>query len=437
MKQWWEDSLSSLVTKTYECSCGKVHKTSIKDIQISGNVINQLPSEIGEWGYQMPLIVTDVITDKLIGEAFKKLLKLKSIPFKSHVFERDHALVPDEKAVGELLIAVDRNVDLIIGIGSGTINDLCRFISYQLDKPYWICATAPSMDGFASTASPLIVNKLKTTYYCHEPERILGDLELLTQAPTEMVLAGVGDLLGKYTALADWYLGSILTGEYYCKDVAALMKHSVDCCVNDIEALKNREYSAITALMEALILSGIAMRYVENSRPASGSEHHMAHFWEMKNILRGVENPLHGTKVGVSTIIAASMYKKLLGLKPDYKKAINKALQTDFTTQNLKILEVFEEAGPAILKEKKQVSADEIVERIHLLEEKWDEIQEIVSKGMDDFIKCEDILLKLGAPTHPIQIGILEDEVTMALHHAKEIRARYTVLQMYDDLDLL
>ena len=66
-------------------------------------------------------------------------------------------------------------------------------------------------------------------------------------------------------------------------------------CVDNVPGLVNREPEALTYLMESLVLIGIAMSYIGVSRPASSSEHHIAHFLEMKSIFKGEYGELHGT----------------------------------------------------------------------------------------------------------------------------------------------
>ena len=167
---------------------------------------------------------------------------------------------------------------------------------------YYVVGTAPSMDGYASNVSPLIIRHLKTTYTARPARVIIGDLQVLCEAPMHMLAAGVGDIIGKYVCLADWQLAHEINEEYLCPEVTALVRKSIEKVTENAEAAAKREKNAVAALMEGLVLSGIAMSYIGNSRPASGSEHHMSHYWEMMFLLRHQSDPLHGTKVGLSLI---------------------------------------------------------------------------------------------------------------------------------------
>ena len=135
-------------------------------------------------------------------------------------------------------------------------------------------------------------------------------------------MAGLGDIIGKYTSLCDWKLGRIINGEYYCDYIVDMVRNSIHLCINHIEGIKNREELAIKYLVEGLIITGIAMSFSGNSRPASGSEHHLAHFWEMMFIFDSKEAVLHGRKVGVTEIVIVKLYELLTEVNFDYEKAI-------------------------------------------------------------------------------------------------------------------
>src|SRR5699024_9594226 len=152
---------------------------------------------------------------------------------------------------------------------------------------------------------------LKTTFEARPARVIFGDLNIISQAPLHMIAAGAGDILGKYVCLTDWQLAHIVNGEYICPEIMELVKQSIQKVVDNAEFAAKRDKQAIAAIMEGLVLSGIAMSYIGNSRPASGSEHHMSHYWEMMFLLDHQQDPLHGTKVGIGTVAAVRLYEML------------------------------------------------------------------------------------------------------------------------------
>jgi glycerol-1-phosphate dehydrogenase [NAD(P)+] len=320
------------------------------------------------------------------------------------------------------------------------LNDLARFLSYKLTIPYFIVATAPSMDGYASTVSPLIVNNLKTTYETISPKAIIADINILKKAPMEMILAGLGDILGKYTCLCDWELSRIINEEYYCSTVTNIVRNSINKCVSDIEGIKTRSDSAMKSLMEGLILSGIAMSFVGNSRPASGAEHHLSHFWEMKFLFDGKEAVLHGTKVGIATIAIVKLYELISTATVDFDSATNKIKRFHYDEWKAYMHKVYQQAAPGIiaLEEKAQKNSPEKHEkRIQVIQDKWTKIVGIIKEIVPATQAIEEILQKAGAPINPLQIGVDADTVFNSLITAKEIRPRYTILQLLWDVGLL
>lgn len=263
-----------------------------------------------------------------------------------------------------------------MAVGSGTINDISRFVSYKLKIPYIIVGTAPSMDGYASTVSPLIINGFKKTYEAVYPLAILADKEVLAAAPREMLCAGFGDILGKLTALSDWQLSREKNQEYYCDNCVKMVRSAIRKCVDNAEGINNREPKAIGYLMEALILSGVVMGMVGNSRPASGSEHHLSHYWEMDAIAKNAEHPLHGNSVGVGTVIISKIYKMVASR---YK----------------------------------------------------------INFPVPDPEEIQGLLEKAGCMDSPKQIRIDKEVFKNSVIHAKEIRPRYTVLHLAEELNIL
>ena len=321
--------IQDLLNKNIQCSCGKIHHAQIDDVIIENGAIKHLPDLLEKYHYKKIFLIADNNTYDTAGRDLEKLLKKQKLELTIHVFKREGQLVPDEKTVGEFLIHVNKDADVIIAVGSGTINDLSKFVSYQLGIPYLIVATAPSMDGFSSVGAPLIVDNLKTTYEVLPPKAIIADIDILKNSPSNMINAGLGDILGKYACLCDWELSRIINGEYYCQYVVNLVRESIIKCTNNVQGIKNRENRAIANLTEGLILTGIAMSFVGNSRPASGSEHHLSHFLEMMFLFRDKDAVLHGTKVGITTIAIMRLYQMLKNENIDFSASIEKVERFD------------------------------------------------------------------------------------------------------------
>lgn len=300
----------------YSCACGKSHKVDIQAIRVGSGVIQELPGILRDLGASHIFLVTDNYTYEAAGRQVEQLLDQAGLSYHKRVFQTETPLVPNEYALGSVLAAMTSQDDMLLAVGSGTLNDVTKYVSARTGIPYVIAATAPSMDGYASTVAPTILDGFKTTLPAVYPAAIVADVDILKDAPMPMLTAGFGDIIGKFTSLADWRLSHQLNGEYYCPEVAGVIEAAVETCAANAKALAQREPQAIQAVTEALILSGLAMGMVGVSRPASGAEHQMAHYWEMDALRRGEEHPLHGNAVGVGTVLAASLYEMAVEYLP-------------------------------------------------------------------------------------------------------------------------
>ncbi len=251
------------------------------------------------------------------------LLKAHGMLHAVHVIDRDPVL-PDAKTLGEIILyahdlsaksdifAYSPLPDLILAVGSGTINDSCRLASYRMNLPYAVVGTAPSMDGYASAGTPFLFDGGKKTVQATQPKFIIGDLDVLKDAPWDMMLAGIGDMFGKYTGLLDWEMARDYSGEYFCDKIAQDVLDATNKCLENGYALERRDVQTVKNIMEGFLVTGNGMAIIGNSRPASGSEHIIAHAWELADVEAGRAPKLHGLEVCEATRLVAIMYKMLL-----------------------------------------------------------------------------------------------------------------------------
>lgn len=205
-------------------------------------------------------------------------------------------------------------VDGVLAVGTGSVHDPCRLACARHDVPLCLFATAPSMDGFASYSAPIVNGNFKITYPAKCPEVIIGDTKILAVAPAALKSAGFGDMVSKYIALIDWQVSNLLTGESYCERVAALTRQATDQIFAMAGRVTKRDEKTAAAIFESLLLTGIAMSFTKTSRPGSGTEHIMAHFWECMELLDSKTPNYHGEDVGVTTLIMLRYYEALARL---------------------------------------------------------------------------------------------------------------------------
>ncbi|AJQ26324.1 sn-glycerol-1-phosphate dehydrogenase [Pelosinus fermentans] len=422
-----------------ECQCGKPHSINIDKVIIGKDVLNQVPDVVRILGAKTVLLVADTNTYEVAGKKVASLLAENHLSYKSYVYKVTRDLVPDEEAVGKLLLQIEKNTDLIVTVGAGTLNDIVKFISRRTNIPSIVVATAPSMDGYASDSSALIIDNLKTSVESSYPKVIIGDTEILKKAPMRMILAGLGDMIGKYSALSDWQVSRIVNKEYYCDVTARISSDAIKKCVDNIDGVKNREDIAIENVMDGLVRTGIAMSFVGNSRPASGAEHHISHFWEMKFLFEGKEALLHGTKVGLTSIIVARLYELLVEKQVDFEEAVRKARTFDEKAWRKSISELYGKAAPGILSMSEKDGRNSIearISRIEVIKENFPQIINI-AKEAERADRVESLMKSAGAPIKPEEVGVDQRTVLDSVLVAKEVRPRYTILNLLSDLGLL
>lgn len=431
--------MNDFLRNDLKCQCGKNHSIALEDVIVEENAIRKIPDLLRKYKFKKVLVVSDEHTYFAAGKFVAETLDKSNFKYKEFIFKIKEDLVPNEEAVGRLLIQIDKDIDAIVTVGTGTLNDLAKFVSHKLKIPSIIVGTAPSMDGFVSNGAALIVGNLKITYDAAVPKAIIGDVNVLKKSPKDMILAGFGDIVGKYSALNDWKLSKIINKEYYCDVTVKMVENSLKKCIDNVEGIKNRESEAIKNLMKALVLTGIAMSFVGNSRPASGSEHHLAHYFEMMFLFGNKKAILHGRKVGVNTIITTKLREMLVNKNIDFDKAVYKAKSFDINKWKDKVNSTFKEAAKGIIeisKKDETTSVPKRLKRIENIKENQEEIKKVL-KEVPSTEEIKNILIKAGAPTLPEQIGIKNTSIFNAILMSKEIRTRYTVLSLISDLGLL
>lgn len=438
-------AINDLINTEFDCKCGKTHIASIENIAIGEGAVEKLPEILASQtlhnGEKLSkgdkvYVIADLNTWEVAGEKVKTLVEESGYPVETYVlpYSSMHA---EQKYADEIEDHMPEDAKLAIAVGSGTLNDLTRFVSFNNDIPYYIIATAPSMDGYASNVSPLVQNNLKKTHEAQCASAIIGDTNFLKTAPDVMVAAGLGDVLGKYLAVNDWKLGHLINDEYYCDEVGELVLESVRKCVENLPGLVNRETDALTYLMEALVLIGIAMSFIGYSRPASASEHHISHFMEMKSIQNGQYGELHGTCVGMATGLVGEMYKRLLEKGFDYEKALEHAHAFDYDQWTEEIERTYGPGAEEVIKLYQTVGQNnpQAVEvRIHNIKDNEEIIRNQIESVVAQTEDSAELLKALNGLTSPVEFDFDRETFKDILIYAKDLRNRYAALQLFYDL---
>lgn len=401
------------------CGCGKEHKIMVKDIIIESEAIKKLSMIMEKEGFKNITIICDENTYAAAGEEIKEIIpKGKFINLKS---ENLHA---NEIAVQKVYECLSVENDVLIALGSGTIHDITRYVAYNKDIPFISVPTAASVDGFVSTVAAMTWKGDKKTFTAVSPIYVVADTDIFKEAPYRLTASGVSDLIGKYTALVDWKISSIVIGEYICNKVCNMEIDAVNklCeCVDDLVLGKSEAYEQ---LMYALILSGLAMQIIGNSRPASGAEHHMSHLWEMEVINKHLD-AYHGEKVSVGLILVMEEYKKIKKSIENGRCRVKKyyGLEEDILKEVFKSREMYD----SIMKEN---TPDPLlnVNKV-ILQNRLESIAEILEKLPTlDFVK--NTLKRAKAVTTLEEIGLSNDIKQNSIRVSPYVRNRLTLMRI-------
>ena len=413
-------NINEIHKKYQNCECKKEHNCPIDFVKIGNGAINELT---GIWkGYNNILLISDENTYRVCGKNVYKLLGDKV--FKNLILTKNgDVVIPNEEKIAEIEEALKENTDLIIGVGSGVINDLCKYVSFKNNLPYYIVATAPSMDGYASVGAALILEGMKVTLNARPPKAIIADTSVLKDAPIDMLKAGYGDIIGKFSCLNDWKLSAVINNEYFCKEIYDMTYNEAERVKGLAKDIKERKENAVKALMEALVIVGIAMSYVDCSRPASGSEHHLSHFFEITGILEEKGYYPHGIDVGFSSVVTAKIREEIINRKPQ-KREFNRSLWEE----EIKRVYLSSASGVIALQDKLGWYNKDDSKKI---EENWEKIVEILKEAP----KAEEfkaMLCDVGLLYEDFEKFYGTKKIQDAVKFSKDLKDRYTVLWLKD-----
>ncbi len=425
----------------YDCECGRHHATDLEFLRIGRNAIETVPEGLKAVGATRPMVICDPNTYEAAGRRVTEILDGAGIPYSLYIIpQRGEKILPSEFEVGSIVMHFDPRCDFLLAVGSGVVNDLTKVTGLCANLKTGVVGTAPSMDGYASNSSSMEVNNVKSTLYNKAPAVIICDTEIMSKAPMRMLWAGLGDMVAKYISVCEWRISNLVTGEYYCEDVAQLMRTSLKKIMANAHGIKKRDPDAIGNIVEGLVLAGMAMSYAQVSRPASGLEHYFSHVWEMRALANGTHADLHGIQVGVGTLLTFKIYDRIREMTPDREKALAYVAAFDQEAWEANIRRVFGATAPSIFEIEKKTGKNDPVKHAARLERiiaNWDKIQQIISEELPDSQWVYDTMAETGMPLTPAELGLDAKQVSDAFVCARDIRDKYLSCTLLWDIGMM
>ena len=474
---------------------------------LSPNAADSLAAFVREY-YSNALIICDENTEKYIA-LLGNIGKVVKLDGSSHADERGIAPLMDELSM--------HDYDCLVACGSGSLHDITRYCAHEHNIDFISFPTAPSVDGFVSSVAAMTFAGRKVSFESSSPVALFADERVLADSPARLTASGVGDIIGKYTALFDWQIANLLCGEPIAAEVYDLMKsalyrlsalldelistngenanhsvahgavdsntthtiahgtgdgntthtiargaddgntthtiacgagdgnttHTIACGTGDGSAryITRSSPEYIRCVMECLILAGLSMQLCGNSRPASGAEHHLSHFWEM-NLVNKPCGALHGESVGCGTLLVARHYHaaasdrarftELLTCRPDLARLFDRSY----------LAPVFGDVTDGILDENLK-NRDPLTSSLNFeISRECAELAADLTSSLISPERLEMYLKAAGAPTSPAELSLPEylpkygcPLAELSLKFAPYVRRRITLLKLLNAHD--
>jgi glycerol-1-phosphate dehydrogenase [NAD(P)+] len=421
------EPIASLLAGTYpDPQTGELLRAESRSVVIEDSLAGSEAELVGALGLGRHLaVVSDANTHAVLGHRVERALSGR---FSVQSIVLGTALRADADVVTRLLAALDPRTDAVIAVGSGTLNDLAKMVAFQRDCPQLVFATAPSMNGYTSLSASITSGGVKRSVRTRTPLGVFFDLRVLAAAPARLIRAGLGDSACRSTAQADWLLSHLLLDRPYREAPFALLGDDERALFAQTDGLIAGELGAMRHLVRTLVLSGFGMTICNGSYPASQGEHLLSHYVEMMHP-REMPLALHGEQIAVGTVAMARLQERVLlaATAPLLRPAM------------LEREDLHRHFGASIgeacwreyeLKRFDREATDALNARIA---SRWDEMRAQIAAVTLGPARMTDVLAAAGAPVEPAALGWPPPLFADALAHAREIRNRYTFLDLAAD----
>ena len=325
--------------------------------------------------------------------------------------------------------------NVLVSVGSGVINDLCKLASHHHAQSYLCVPTAASVDGYSSFGASITYQSAKQTFNCPAPVAIVADIDVIAAAPKEMTAAGYADLAAKIPAGGEWMIADFVGSEAIIPDAWHILQDYIDDFLADPDAVAAGDPQAIADLFEGLTLSGFAMQAARSSRPASCCDHLFSHFLDMSGHRFNGKLQSHGFQVAIGTLTMCAAFDELF--KQDLSQLDVEACLAAWPTlesEQARALELFKDtAAPKLGYESitsKYEDKEKIREDLERLVATWPEFKAKLQGQVYSFAKMQDMFRRAGAPYETEHIGVKREQIRDMFPIVQLMRYRYNLLDL-------
>jgi glycerol-1-phosphate dehydrogenase [NAD(P)+] len=368
------------------------------------------------------LLVGDQRTRAAAGEPVQRALQQRGWSCRWQLLEGPGGGAPvcDPQSCEQVRAALPQ-ADACVAVGSGVVNDVTKWAASEAGISYSVVATAASMNGYAASNVAPSLDGVKSLVRARAPRWIAAIPHVIEAAPPELTASGLGDLLARSVSTADWVMNHLVFGEPFFESLAAIAAACEPGYLAQPEALMRREPGAIRALLQALVYSGCAMTLHGSSLPASGGEHLISHTLDMLGHVDGTSHDLHGRQVGVATIFAAALYRRMLSAQELAPTAACAPLDSA-VWKGL--------SGAVGLEHARKVQASERARAWLAAPGAWQKLRTALSPLVPEPGQLREQLRRAGAAYRLQDIGCSPTRFVQAVLHCGAMRGRFTSIDL-------
>ena len=437
-------SPSQLADTVLHCPvCHRDHKIPFKIVKSEKNLVDQIPGVIESILGRVEgigVVYDRQIEEKVTTHVLTPLQAMGMATVKIPLGEKGRLLSPDVEIGDQAAGKLPDGIEILIGAGSGVISDLTKWIATKRGLPFVLVGTAASMNAYTSITATMTEDNVKTSRWLDPASAVLLDADLLSTAPQEMTCAGIGDLLARNISNADWKLSERIRETYFCPVPFQMMSSYQDRFLAEIDALGENQPEALAVLGDAVLVSGYSMTVLDGeTSPSSGSEHILSHFFDFQHEIFDLPKNLHGTQVGVGTIIMSAAFELLREMNPsDFDIDNLERRRLSQTAINLDHRRVFGEHGKKfdLVVADKQVPDVAYRDYVKRILKNWDEMWADLEVYLMPTQSLRQAMESAGGQTKLAGINRSAEDAIQALLYGSHYRSRYSILDLFWELGL-
>jgi glycerol-1-phosphate dehydrogenase [NAD(P)+] len=429
-RDWNAVIREALAGEWRDSTTGKAGSFPFEQVHIAESLDGAEADLVGALGLGKRLaVVTDATVAEILGRRVAR--SLGAIATVDLVVLPARFKTTDEMV--ERIGALTRHADAIVSVGSGTLTDSCKLASFRSRRRMASFPTAASMNGYtASTVSLSLPNGFKTSVPAMAPNGYFVDLAINARAPAWLNAAGLADSLCRPTAQIDWWASHRLFGSFFSTTPYALTDPEEGPMIATAPGIARHEIEAVGNLHRVMTLCGFGVSFTGVSNHGSMGEHMISHWIDM---FAGNRHPgsTHGQQVGIASLAMMELQDWILGMAEAPRvgpTTIDEAAMRDRYGR---------EIGDLCIGELRKKAFDATAARAFndKLAGLWDALRAELRPMRLPLETMREAIRAAGGPVTAAELGIPRDIWRRALKHARDIRNRWSFLDLADDAGLL